>query len=117
MLWLKYLHVAFVITSLCGFLLRFAVRLRRGRRLGGMWRIAPHVIDTGLLVTGLWMALRFRWSPLEQPWLMAKLAALAFYIVLGAVALRRGAPMAAVAAVAIFGYIVAVAVTKSPMLF
>jgi uncharacterized membrane protein SirB2 len=57
-----------------------------------------------------------------MPWLTAKVVALVAYIVLGAVALKygrtRGIRTAALAgALATFGYIVAVAVTKNPLFF
>ncbi|MDA0681599.1 MAG: SirB2 family protein [Proteobacteria bacterium] len=59
-----------------------------------------------------------RLSVLNQPWLLAKFAALVIYIVLGAVALRRGKTMqirttAFVLALAIFAYIAGVAISKS----
>ena len=56
-------------------------------------------------------------SPGSQPWLAAKLCALVAYIVLGTIALKRGKTPAVrgaafALAVLVFGYIVAVAVTK-----
>lgn len=110
---LKTLHVLFVFLSLTGFLLRLFWRWRRPQRLQLRWvRVLPHVNDTALLATGLAMVVRYHWWPWQQPWLAAKLLALLVYIVLGAVALRRGSGGAAVAALAVFAYIVAVALGK-----
>jgi uncharacterized membrane protein SirB2 len=55
----------------------------------------------------------------SQPWLLAKFAGLVAYIVLGVFALRRGPTMqirivAFVGAIAVFAYIIGVALTKSP---
>ena len=80
-------------------------------------RVAPHVVDTVLLASALWLAWFLGASPLEQPWLAAKIVALFAYIGLGMVALRRGrskgvrvAAFAAALAAAL--YIVAVAYSR-----
>ena len=77
------------------------------------------MIDTVLLVSALWLAWQLG-AQGTRGWLAAKLAGLAVYIALGAVALKRGRTRATrtaafVAALATFGYIVSVAVTKSPL--
>ena len=62
------------------------------------------------------------WSrqyPFVEPWLTAKLLALLLYIGLGTIALKRGKTKgiriaAYVGALATFGYIVAVALTRQP---
>lgn len=116
MLWLKHLHIALAVLSVSGFTLRAGFRLRTGRRPTGWWgRHLPDLNDTLLLVTGFAMIWRFGWWPWRVPWLGAKLAALVIYIVLGAIALRRGSLAAAVGALAALGYIVAAALTKQPL--
>ena len=82
-------------------------------------RIAPHVVDTLLLLSALVMAWTLRLTPTTAPWLVAKIAGLLLYIVLGMLALRPGRPLALritawVAALAVFGWIVSVALTKQP---
>jgi uncharacterized membrane protein SirB2 len=57
-----------------------------------------------------------------MPWLTAKIVALVAYILLGSVALKYGRTKtvraaAYAGALATFGYIVAVAVTKNPLFF
>jgi uncharacterized membrane protein SirB2 len=102
------------------FALRGAWMLRSPQRLRRRWvRIAPHVIDTVLLVSALWLAWQLG-AEGTRGWLWAKVAALIVYIALGTVALKRGRTRdvriaAFAAALATFGYIVSVAVTKSPL--
>jgi uncharacterized membrane protein SirB2 len=83
-------------------------------------RIAPHLVDTLLLASAVTLAVWSGQYPFAQNWLSAKLIALVGYIVLGAIALKRGRTRtvrtcAFIGALALFGYIVAVAVTKQPM--
>ena len=54
------------------------------------WRYTSYAIDTVLLVAGISLAISWRLSPLEQPWLASKLILLLAYIVLGSFALKRG---------------------------
>ena len=82
-------------------------------------RIAPHVIDTLFLASGIALVVTIDLPILRSNWLLAKLAGLVVYIALGMVALRFGQTrevraIAFVSAVAIFAYIVGVAIAKSP---
>lgn len=117
---IKAVHQAAVALSFCGFVARGA-----GALAGAAWvrgRIArslPHVIDTVLLLSAVALVWLLRMNPINAPWLMAKIAGLVAYIGLGMVALRPGTPrgvrvVAWLAALAVFGYIVSVAITKSP---
>jgi uncharacterized membrane protein SirB2 len=83
-------------------------------------RVLPHVVDTLLLVSAIALAWQSSQYPFVQGWLTAKLLALIAYIGLGVMALKRGRTPAIrakffVAALLVFGYIVAVAVTKTPL--
>lgn len=117
MYWLLKLHIATALLSLAGFVTRGVWMLRGSERLRARWvRIAPHFVDTVLLGSGIGLVLAFRLYPTEQPWLAAKLTALAVYVVLGTIALKRGRTRGARAgalgaALAVFFYILAVAVT------
>ena len=119
---LKFFHVIFVTLSVSGFFLRGLLRFTLPGFLDNRFaRTAPHVNDTLLLVTGIALVVGYGWNPLQHPWLEAKLAALLVYIGLGSVALsRRGERSRAVrasawlAALAVFAYIVAVAIYKTP---
>jgi uncharacterized membrane protein SirB2 len=82
-------------------------------------RTLPHVVDTVLLAPAIALAWALRLDPPSTPWLAAKVVALLAYIALGMAALRPGRPprlrvAAGGAALATFGYIVSVAVTRQP---
>ena len=116
---LKQLHQGTVVLSISGFLWRGGLMLVDSPLLYRRWmRTWPHLIDTLLLTSGVWMAANLHLNPLTTPWLAAKLLALLAYIALGFIALRLGRSraqrMAALAAaVACFGYIALVAVRHS----
>jgi uncharacterized membrane protein SirB2 len=119
--YLKYFHIACAAVSMCGFVLRGIWMLGNPVMLAKVWvRVAPHIIDTLLLLSGITMAVVLGISPFVQPWLAAKLTALVAYILLGSVALKRGRTRGIRAAalcgsVAIFAYIAAVALTHDPL--
>ena len=117
---IKTLHVGCVALSGIGFVLRGMSLMFAPRWLALRWvRILPHVIDTILLASALglvWLSAQY---PFEQAWLTAKVMALIAYIVLGSIALKRGRSMpvrlgAWFAALAVFAYIVGVALARSP---
>ena len=117
---LKAAHVASAAASLALFVLRGAWMIGAPHRLKRRWvRVVPHVIDTVLLVSAIALAVMIGNYPGTHGWLTAKLAGLFAYIVLGSIALKlgrtRGVRIAAfAAALAMFAYIVSVAITKSP---
>ena len=120
---LKTLHLATIAVTLALFVLRGAWMMADSPRLQARWvRIVPHLNDTLLLASGFGLAIMLGQYPLVDGWLTAKLVALIAYIVLGTVALKRGKTRrtriaAWVAALLVFGYIVAVAVTHDPLPF
>jgi uncharacterized membrane protein SirB2 len=120
-LFLKYVHLAFAVTTISGFVLRGFWMLTESERLSQRaTRIAPHVIDALFLLTGIAMVYLLSLPVLQTPWLLAKLIALLAYIILGAVALRRGPTLqirliAFVGALSAFAYVVGAALSKSPL--
>lgn len=123
---LKLVHVSAVTLSFAGFAARGI-----GVLSGAAWvrhrlaRTLPHLVDTVLLLSALGMLWIVHLEPWAVPWLRAKIIGLVFYIALGVVALRpsrgnhtgrRPAVRAAawVSALAVFAYIVSVAITKNP---
>lgn len=114
------IHLLTVLTTIALFVLRGAWMLAGSARLRDRWvRILPHAVDTLLLASGIGLAWRLGQAPLVDDWLTAKVIALAAYILLGTVALKRGRTpgirfAALVGALAVFGYIVAVARTRDP---
>ena len=117
----KLVHQGAVALSLTGFLVRGAASL-----WGAAWvhgraaRSLPHVVDTVLLLSALALAWLLRLTPGNAPWLLAKIVGLILYVGLGVVALRPGRPQAVRAtagalALVVAGWIVSVAITKSPL--
>lgn len=83
-------------------------------------RILPHVIDTFLLLSGFTLAYLISAYPFVAGWLTAKLILLVAYIVLGMFALKRAKTKALrivffTAALAIYGFMITIALNKSPM--
>ncbi len=131
--WLKTLHVTCVVLSVSGYVARGLLRWHDSPWLATRFiRVAPHVVDTLLLASGIALAARLQQYPFVHGWLTAKVLALVAYIVLGAVGLnygksaaqgcagcgaegrktRRVRLVAWAAALVTFGYIVAVALTR-----
>ena len=117
----KTVHQTAVALSFLGFFARglasFAgagwVRSRAARTL-------PHIVDTVLLASAIALAWALRLMPTSAPWLMAKIVGLLVYIGLGVVALQPRRPpgvrrIAWLTALATFGWIVSVAITKDPL--
>ncbi len=120
---LKQLHLTTITLTVGLFLLRGFWMMADSPRLQARWvRIAPHINDTLLLASGIWLAVLMQQYPLVHGWLTAKLFALIAYIMLGTVALKRGKTRAQritawVAALLVFGYMAAVAVAHDPLPF
>jgi uncharacterized membrane protein SirB2 len=116
----KSLHVGCAALSISGFTARGALMLVDSRLLQNRFvRVAPHVVDTALLLSAIWLAWALGQVPFVQGWITAKVLALVAYILLGSVALRRGRTRtvraaAFVAALVTAGYIVSVALTRDP---
>ena len=116
----KLIHISCVVLSLIGFTLRSILMLMGSPLLRRSWvRTVPHLVDSTLFFSGLWLAWNLHQYPGTTPWLTAKLSALIAYIVFGALALRgrtrRRRYLSLVAAYACFAYMVDVALTRSPV--
>jgi uncharacterized membrane protein SirB2 len=119
---IRAVHVSCVFASISLFALRGGLQLagvawRRWRLL----RVAPHLIDTVLLCSAIWLASVLHQYPFVNAWLTAKVLALCAYILIGREVFREGRPhflrvWAYCAALLCVGYIVAVALTHSPSL-
>ena len=119
---LKHTHMLMVALTILLFVLRGLWMMLDSPRLKDKWvRIFPHVIDTLLLITGLWMAIGYLgWPSAGQGWITAKIVALIVYIGLGTVAIKRGRTKAVrtaafCGALLVVAYIVAVAFAKNPI--
>lgn len=115
---IKHLHVACVVLSIGGFLLRGILMLADSPRRHARWlRVVPHVNDALLLAAALALTVLIQHYPFVDAWLTAKVFGLLLYIVLGSVALKAGRTRAVrtaawFAALAVFGYVASVALTK-----
>lgn len=119
----KHVHMTCAALSISFFFVRGLWMMAGSPRLQQRWvKIAPHIIDTLLLVSAITLAVLSSQYPFAQAWLTAKVFALIAYIVLGTIALKRGKSKsvriaAFIAALATFGYIVLVALTRQPFPF
>ncbi len=117
---LKHLHVTCVALSGFGFCVRAYWMLGQSPRLREPWvKLWPHAVDTVLLGSALSMAILSSQYPFVQTWLTAKLFGLLTYIGCGTMALKRGKTreirrIFLAFALAAYGYIVCVALTKTP---
>jgi uncharacterized membrane protein SirB2 len=115
---LRMAHSLTVLLSLGLFLLRGFWMWQDSPRLQDKWvRVLPHINDSLLLIAAVALLVVASLNPLEQPWLLAKIVALLAYIAVGTMALKRGRTAAIrkrafVGALALFAYMMAVAVTK-----
>ena len=115
------LHIACAVASILLFVLRHVLSLRNiDWRKSRALRIMPHAVDSVLLVSAILLTLAIKEYPFVNSWLTVKVVALVAYIVLGMQALKAGRSqssrrVAFLAAVIVFGFIVTVARTKSPL--
>ncbi len=116
---LKHLHLTFVALAFLVFLIRGILLFMNSALLDKkLLKIAPHIINTIMLISGIVLAVHLGMSPGEQPWLLAKIIGLILYIGLGVAAFKVSNPLARkvlwVDAIIVFAYIASVAITKSP---
>ncbi len=119
----KQLHMATAAMSYGLFFLRGVWMLMDSPRLAHRWvRVVPHVNDTVLLGAAIALMVGSSRYPWTTPWLLAKVIALALYILIGMIALHSGATRkvratAWIVAQVIFLYIVGVALTRTAFVF
>lgn len=115
----KHLHVTCVVLSAAGFLLRGTWMITGNALLRHrLTRVLPHVIDSTLLLSAIALAVMIEQYPFSAGWVTAKVIGLLAYILLGTLALKRGRTRsirfaAFAAAIAVYAWIVSVALTKN----
>ncbi len=120
---LKSLHMSCAAISYALFFLRGVWSLNGSSLMRQRWvGIAPHIVDTLLLASALALAYSIEQYPFVDAWLTAKFLALLLYIALGSIALKYAKNKTVrisfwLAAQAVFGYIVLVAINHNPMPF
>ena len=118
---LKLFHIALAYLTVIGFVVRGIWVLADSPMREQKWvRIAPHVIDTLLLVAGVVLMLNLSLSPLSG-WLAAKLLGLLAYIGFGVLTMRAGSRsvqlLGFAGALLSVSYIFSVAFTRSALPF
>lgn len=122
-IFVKHIHVASAALSLTGFFLRGLLMMRASPLLKARWiKVLPHINDTVLLIAAVSLAMMSGQYPFVFPWVTAKVFGVIVYIILGALALREtNTPTMRIAcwiaAMAVFGWIVSVALTRQPLGF
>ena len=117
---LKAIHQSAVVISFAGFFVRGVGMLNDATWLRHRAvKTLPHVVDTILIVSAVWLAWILRLTPANAPWIGAKIIGLLVYIAVGMVAFRFGRTKgvrasAWIGAMLVFGYIVSVAIAKDP---
>jgi uncharacterized membrane protein SirB2 len=117
---IKTIHMTCALISFVGFLFRAYLMVKESPWLNHkVVLIAPHVIDTFFLLSGATMAFMVNFGLFNQFWLTSKITLLMAYLFFVGVALNRGRTKslrvgAFFCAIATFGYIVGIAVHKSP---
>lgn len=119
----RHIHIGSVLLSFALFVFRGGLMFANASwRQHAVLRIAPHVVDTILLTSALFLASLLQQYPFVHPWLTVKVVALVVYIVLGSLALKRaktpaGRAVAFALAVLVFLFIVSVARARHPLGF
>jgi uncharacterized membrane protein SirB2 len=118
---IKTIHLAFVALSLFSFVGRVALSEFKHEMLKQKAvNIAPHVINTILLLSGIVLVFQGSWLSAENGWIIGKIIGLLGYIGLGIVVMHNQGTtrwLAFAGALACFAYIGVVAVTKDAWFF
>lgn len=113
---IKSIHMLFIVLSVGSFITRIILAEFKPDILRAkIMKIIPHVIDTILLLSGITLVFQGNWIAGEYGWIITKLIMLIAYIGFGVMAMHsRGIKRwgAFVLALACFGYILSVAITK-----
>lgn len=119
----KHLHLTLVGVSISLFILRFLIAQRYPAVLRHrLVKIVPHVIDTALLASAIWLCFILQQAPIRDSWLTVKVACVIGYIILASLALKRATSkpeqwVSFFAALLLLAYTGTVAVTKTPLFF
>ena len=114
----KTLHVIFAVLSICGFVYRGILKIVSPGKLNKKWlKVSPHIVDTLLLVSAIYLVVSSHQYPEMFNWVSAKIVALLLYIFFGLFTLRfsksrPGIIVSFILALSTFAYIVTVALTK-----
>jgi len=120
---IKLIHISAVLLSGSFFLIRGIGALKGAAFMQmKLVKIAPHVIDTVLLVSAIVLCVQLQQYPIIDHWITVKVVSLMAYIVVGTIAIKRAKNtqqrfIAFAAAIAIFLFMLSVAKTHNPLGF
>ena len=113
---IKSIHLVFIIASFVSFSGRMALSAFKPEWLQNkILKIAPHIIDTILLLSGITLVIQGNWLEGEYGWILSKFVLLLGYIAFGVMAMRfKGIKrwIAFAAAIACYVFIFIIAITK-----
>lgn len=118
---IKTIHMTCALISFVGFLFRSYLMVIESRWLNHkVVLITPHIIDTCFLTSGAAMAFMVNFGLFNQFWLTSKITLLMAYLFFVGMTLNRGRTRSIRVAsfffaTATFGYIVGIAVWKTPL--
>jgi uncharacterized membrane protein SirB2 len=116
----KHFHLLMVVLSVSFLIIRYAMSLKPAAILQTtFFKVAPHIIDTLLLVSAVALMITLQQYPFVHAWLTEKLFAVLAYIALGVMAFRgRTAAIRWICflgALGWLGLVIRVAITKQPV--
>jgi uncharacterized membrane protein SirB2 len=117
----KHLHMTAVGLSILLFIFRFIWSQFDASVLSKKWvKILPHIVDTVLLASAIWLCVILSQYPFVNAWLTFKVVGVVLYIVFGLFALKKAKTTMGkwsffVAALAVLMATAMVAVTKQPL--
>ncbi|ASJ95976.1 MULTISPECIES: SirB2 family protein [Shewanella] len=86
---IKHIHLTLIAVSVLFFIVRFALHLKQSAIMEKKFvKIAPHVIDTFLLLSGLALCFIIKQYPFQDAWLTEKIGAVFAYIFLATIAMK-----------------------------
>lgn len=119
---LKHSHLLIIAIAFIVFFVRGVLMMQSSSATNHkFFKVTPHILYTILLGTGIGLAVLQNFSPMQQPWLLAKLIALVVYVILGVLTFKHSNPTIRkilwLLAMIIFVYMASVALNKNPLGF
>lgn len=118
---IKMLHISCAVISISGFIFRSMLVINASTYAQNRWiKVSPHIIDTVLLGSAVYLAINSQQYPIANTWLTAKIIGLLLYIGFGMIVMRFGTSLRQqlfgfVMALLSFSYIASVALTRNPI--
>ena len=87
----KKIHMFAAVASFLGFMLRGYWMMMGSKLLNAkLTKVLPHIVDTLLLATAIYLVILTQQYPFVVNWVTAKVILLVAYIVVGTIALKKG---------------------------